>query len=86
MQARYFFVGLAVPPGVVGAVPHAAAHIVRPPAVTAATILIPRARRKTFSFPFTPQPVYGVATSGAYARRYPAVGSARRLCLGVIRP
>src|SRR3954463_6766 len=58
MHARYFFAGLLEPdPGVVGAVPQAAAHKVSPPAARAATILIPRAWRKTLSFPLSPQPV-----------------------------
>src|SRR4051794_6747521 len=53
MQAVYFGAALLVPPGVFvsGALPQAATNSVSPVAATAATIPIPRAGRKTFSFP-----------------------------------
>src|ERR1700754_1206629 len=77
MQALYVAAALAppLPLGVVaGALPHAAAVSMSPPAERTATIRFPVAGRKTPSFQFTPTP-RGESQAGAYAQARAASGN-----------
>jgi hypothetical protein len=69
MQARYVFeAAVLLGAGVVGACPQAAAAIVKPHAARATAIFIPRAGRKTVSFPIYRHNSYGDATTRSVRR------------------
>src|SRR5262249_14310184 len=79
MQARYSLLLVAPGVGVDGAEPHAATANVRPLAARAAAIFIPRAGRKTFSFPIYRHNCYGDATSWSVR---PVTSAPTRSCCG----
>src|SRR5215475_532732 len=80
MQARYALLALAVGDGVDGAEPQAATANVTPLAARAAAIFIPRAGRKTFSFPIYRHNCYGDATSWSVRPDSPAPARSRSGC------